>query len=117
MPDHPHISLPFRFEQLRSGEQRLAVTEQDSMDELGDSVELIVRTTQGDRRTLPGFGVSPTLAFMSNHDLARSLTQQAIDDSEPRVQALVQRGEVDETDQGVNRILVMYEVHIPEEDQ
>ena len=111
-PTNPHFSLPFRFEQMRSGEQRIATVEDGSLDELGDCVELILRTEQGDRRTLPDFGRPQTLAFMTDRDLARSLVQQAVDDAEPRVQAVVQSADIDPSDPGLHRILTMYEIEV-----
>jgi phage baseplate assembly protein W len=110
MADTPHWSLPFRFERLRTGEARIPVTEQDSIAEIRDCVELILRTEVGERGTLPGFGRPQSLAFTTDREVARIEVQTAIDDSEPRVRALVEAGELDLADPGVLRLLAMYEM-------
>jgi hypothetical protein len=115
VPDLPHFSLPFRFETWH-GETVIPATEQDGADELGDCVELALRTEQGQRRTLPGFGRPETLAFMTDRELARSLVQQTIDDAEPRVKPFVQQAALDLADPGVARLLTMYESEVEEEE-
>jgi phage baseplate assembly protein W len=47
----PHFSLPFRL----SGTS-FAVSEQDSAEEIADCVEAILRTPEGSRIDVPGFG-------------------------------------------------------------
>lgn len=111
----PHFSLPFRFEPTRGGGQVIPVTEQDSAAQLGDCVELILRTVQGERRTLPDFGRPPTLEFILDRELARAQVQQAINDQEPRVRAFLQRGMLDPDDPGMLRLLAMYEAHVEEQ--
>jgi hypothetical protein len=90
----------------------IPVTEQDSLAEIGDCVELVVRFEQGDRRTLPGYGRPRALAFTTDPDLARAQIQQAIDDAEPRVRALVAAAYESE-DPGLLRILTIYETGVP----
>jgi phage baseplate assembly protein W len=109
MADFPHISLPFRFEQA-GGPVVMAVTEEDSLDEIGDCVELILRTEHGQRRTLPGFGRPEQLLFMTDRELARSLVQAAVDEWEGRVQATVERADLDPNDPGLLRLRAMYEL-------
>ncbi len=105
MAELPHFSLPFRLQGAS-----FAVSEQDTIDEIADCVELILRTEQGQRATLPAFGRPEMLAFTTDRELARVQVQQAIDDSEPRVRATVQRGDLDPRDPGVLRLLAMYEL-------
>lgn len=112
MADWPHFALPFRFLQTRSGQQIIAVNEEDSLDEIGDSVELILRTEQGQRRTDPAFGRPQELAFFTDRDLVRSMVQQAIDAHEPRVTPLLRSEAIDPNDPGVHRIRAMYEVQV-----
>jgi hypothetical protein len=108
----PHFDLPFRFVARGAGGVQAAVVEQDSLAEIGNAVELVVRFEQGDRRTLPGYGRPRTLAFTTDPELARAQIQQAIDDAEPRVRALVTAA-FDSTDPGLLRILTMYETGVP----
>lgn len=115
MVDIPHWSLPFRFELLPDGTRRVAVTEQDSVEEVRDCVELILRTVQSERATLPEFGRPAILEFTTDRELARSLVQQAIDESEPRAQAIVEAAPVDTQDEGLLRLLAMYDVEVSEE--
>lgn len=110
MAERPHFSLPFRFERLSDGRQRVAVTEQDTADEIGDCVELTVRTVQGERGTLPDFGRPETLEFIVDRNLARSLVQQSIDDAEPRVRAVVEAAPLDTQDPGLLRLRALYEM-------
>lgn len=114
-PLNPHFSLPFRFVQLRSGRQVIPMTEEGSLDELGDCVELCLRTEQGQRRTISTFGRPQSLAFMSDPELARSIVQQTVDDNEPRVAPFVQAQEYDPDDPGVMRLLAMYAAEVETE--
>jgi hypothetical protein len=116
VPDYPHFSLPFRFAQ-GAGELVIPATEQDSAEELGDCVELTLRTEQGQRRTLPGFGRPQTLAFMTDRELARAVVQQTIDDAEPRVRPYVQRADLLPRDPGLLRLLAMYEMEVEPEEE
>ena len=112
MAVRPHFALPFRFDVGGGGRAVAAVTEQDSLAEIADCVELVLRFEQGDRRTLPGYGRPRTLAFATDPDLARAGIQQAVDDAEPRVRALVSTGMPDLADPGLLRILTMYETGV-----
>jgi hypothetical protein len=109
MPDPRHFSVPFRFEQLRTGRVRAASTLQETPEEVADCVELIVRTVAGERATLPGFGRPDSLEFGTGLDLARAQLQTAIDESEPRARAIVE-GDYDPNDPGVMRLRAMYEL-------
>lgn len=109
MADYPHISLPFRYI-WQAGGQRLAVTDEDSTDEVADCVELILRTEQGQRRPDPGFGRPAGLLFTTDPDLSASMVNEAVDEYEPRVQALVEAGDIDPEDEGLLRLRAMYEL-------
>jgi hypothetical protein len=108
MPVRPHFALPFRFETHRGGVAVAAVTEQDSLAEIGDAVELCLRFEQGDRRAMPSYGRPRSLAFTTDAQLAASQVRATVDEAEPRVQALT-RGAFDLDDPGLLRILTMYE--------
>ena len=108
----PHYSLPFRFEQLRSGEQVIPVNEQDTLEDIGDCVELTLRYEQGQHRGRPSFGRPQMLTFTTDRDLARAMVQQAITDAEPRVRALVEGGRIDPSDPGMLRIYAMWNVDL-----
>lgn len=112
MPLRPHFELPFRVEYGRGARAVIPVTEQDSLAEIGDCVELAVRFEQGDRRTLPGYGRPRALTFTTDPDLSRAQIQQTIDDAEPRVRALVSAA-FESDDPGLLRILTMYETGVP----
>lgn len=61
MTDLPHFALPFRF-----GLPHVAVTEQDSIDEIGDCVLAVLSCPLGYRVELPDFGVAdPTFSTPS----------------------------------------------------
>lgn len=109
MPDPRHFTIPFRFETLRTGRARAASTEQDTPAEVADCVEVIIRTTAGERAQLPGFGRPDSLEFGTGVDLARAQLQTAIDESEPRARAVVE-GDYDPNDPGVMRLRAMYEL-------
>ena len=109
MPDPRHFAYPFRFEKLRTGQARVASTLQDTPEEVADAVEVIVRTTAGERATLPGFGRPDSLESGTGVDLARAQLQTAIDESEPRARAIVE-GDYDPNDPGVMRLRAMYEL-------
>lgn len=109
MPSRPHFDLPFRFERRADGRAVAVVTEQDSLAEIGNAVELCLRFEQGDRRTLPGYGRPRVLAFTTDSDLARAQVQQTIEDAEPRVRPLVERAAYSTDDPGLLRIFAMYQ--------
>jgi phage baseplate assembly protein W len=104
MADLPHFALPFRFDTLRGGERAVPVTEQDTNEEIGDCVELTLRTEQGQRQTMPSFGRPESLAFTSDRQLVQSQVQNTVDEHEPRVRAVVQQADLN-----------MYELNVEEE--
>jgi phage baseplate assembly protein W len=52
----PHFSVPFRFHTV-SGKVQASVREQDTVEEIGDCVEAIVRCPTGHRIDSPEFGL------------------------------------------------------------
>jgi hypothetical protein len=113
-PRLPQWDMPFRFERMRSGRQIVPVVEQESGRSIGNAIELILRTEQGQRRTLPEFGRPPGITFMTDRELIRSMLQQAVDDSERRARTLIQRRDIDWEDPGMQRILALYDMAITE---
>lgn len=77
----PHLAFPFRFENGSA-----AVVEQDTVEDVAQCVELIVRTTYGSRIELPEFGVTDQ-TFRTTVDRHALLAQ--IERWEPRASALV----------------------------
>jgi hypothetical protein len=100
----PHLSLPFRFQRTPTGQRFFPVTEQDTLAEIGDCVELAIRTEQGERRTLPQFGRPRQLTFLTDHELIRTSVAQTIADNEPRARDLVRRTGGDWSDPGMQRL-------------
>ncbi|MCI4360261.1 MAG: hypothetical protein L3J91_01005 [Thermoplasmata archaeon] len=115
MAEIPHFSVPFRFELQRSGQMVIPVTEQDTVDEIADCVEMTLRYEQGERRTLPGFGRPQMLAFTTERELARAQIQTVVDEAEPRVRSIIERDGLDLEESGLLRILAMYELAVDEE--
>lgn len=76
----PHFSFPFR---LAAGGS-FDVLEQDTLDEVSQSVEVVLMTRQGERLEVPDFGV-PDLAFQV--DMPYSTIRAAVDRWEPRAVA------------------------------
>lgn len=85
-PEIPHFSLPFRFE--RSGAHgMIAMSEQDSIDDIANCVELIVRTPINWRDESPDFGI-PDLTFKIL-PIRPETIEQLVSPLEPRVKILV----------------------------
>lgn len=84
----PHFTLPFTFTQSSAGGLGAAVAEQESIAEIGGCVEAIIRTVQGQRTTLPEFGV-PELEFNTAPEAARAAIAAALVEFEPRVVSLI----------------------------
>jgi len=78
MADNPHFKLPFRF----GKDGHADVVEQDSTDDVKQCVEAIMRTPQGFRLEIPGFGIEDP-NFIENGPDEISL-RRAIDAWEPR---------------------------------
>lgn len=86
--DTPHFSLPFR---LASDGRSVSVEEQDSVEEIRDCVELVLRFPVGSRAELPEFG-TPDLTFRQADadgiDVAD--VEAAVETWEPRVDVLIE---------------------------
>ncbi len=78
-PTIQHFSLPFR---IVAG--TAATSEQDTLEEIRDCVEAILRTPKGSRVELPAFGI-PDTTFSAAADAA--LIEQAVAEWEPRAAA------------------------------
>lgn len=85
----PHFTLPFAFTRSPSGGLGAAVVEQESIAEIGGCAEAIIRTVQGQRTTLPDFGV-PQLEFNTSADATRAAIAASLVEFEPRVTALIE---------------------------
>jgi hypothetical protein len=104
-----HFAVPFRFTVDPMGGQGAATTVQGTTAEIADCVETCVRTVAGQRLTLPSFGRPETLEFAGDDELAASQLEVAIDDAEPRAQAIVD-GNFDLDDPAVLRLQAMYQL-------
>jgi phage baseplate assembly protein W len=94
----PHFALPFRL----AGDGSFAVVEQDSDDEVVQSVEILLRTRVGSRIELPEYGIEdPTFTVVP--DIAGIL--DAIADWEPRAQVTI-GDEIDSKDELMHNISV-----------
>jgi hypothetical protein len=87
MADIPHLSLPFRFVGFP---YKAAETEQDSIDEIADCVQAILRTEPGQRMGMPEFGIYE-FAFRTagedNEHIKRTLRRL-----EPRADTIIEEG-------------------------
>jgi len=88
MVDVAHFSLPFRW-----ATPHAAVSEQDTQQEIAECCETIIRYPLGYRPELPDFGCAEVVFGMEPLDVAG--IQQALDQWEPRAQALVEEGDFD----------------------
>lgn len=77
MADIPHFDLPFRFVGSNA-----AVVEQDSLEDITNCVEAVVRTIIGQRVELPDFGI-PDPTFQTQPLQLQAITE-AILQQEPR---------------------------------
>jgi|SRR5215467_2143254 len=87
MTELPHFTLPFQWSSS-GGVLSAAVNEQESNAEIAACCEAIARTTQGQRTSLPEFGV-PELEFNTSPEFARGALVTALTEFEPRVDSLV----------------------------
>lgn len=84
MAQVPHFSLPFRVE---GG--AIAVTEQDSLEEIEDCVESILRTLVGTRAIdAPDFGVPDETFVQQTPNSSAEIYIAAIEAQEPRAHVL-----------------------------
>lgn len=78
-----HIAIPPRLERQPDGTLAFATTVQDSVDQVTDCVEVILRTRQGERPLIPDFG-RPDVEFEDDEETITSLLQDAVDTFEKR---------------------------------
>jgi phage baseplate assembly protein W len=110
--DFPHFTLPFQWALSDSGGLGAAVADQESIAEIGSCVEAIIRTVQGERTTLPDFGV-PQLEFNANAEVAAAAVAAAVLEFEPRVEALITGG----WDSDDNEVQAMRALIAPADDE
>lgn len=104
----PHFSLPFRFVLQGSPTPTVAVTEQDSPDEIKDCVEAILRYEIGSRPEKPDFGITdPTF---SSPGVNTNRIHAEVDRSEPRV-ALKVTDHIDDLDSLIHTVRVNIETN------
>jgi hypothetical protein len=82
MNEAPHIASPFAF-----GPAGVSTTEQDSIEEIQDCVENIVRFRKGWREDLPDFGI-PDLSFLQKPINTKPIFD-AIAEYEPRAVPII----------------------------
>ena len=102
-----HFSVPFRYVTTRRGGVEPAHEQEGTTMEIADCLELTIRTTQGQRTSLPSFGRPDTLEFSLNAAVSADLIAAAMDRAEPRARALVE-GDYNAWDPGVQRIRAMW---------
>lgn len=83
MPSIPHFSFPFRVE---SGE--VAAVEQDSVEEIEDCVEAVLRTIFGTRIDAPEFGIPDETFEQQGPNPSAEAYLAAIEEAEPRAHQL-----------------------------
>ena len=81
----PHIALPFRF--IGQGPGGVNCNEQDTLDEIYDCVQTIVRCPKGYRPELMEFGVDDQ-TFSERDEIDLDLLAQQIEDWEARADNL-----------------------------
>lgn len=86
--EYPHFTLPFQFVPAGAGGLAAAVAEQESIAEIGTCVEAIIRTVQGQRTSLPDFGI-PQVEFNTDADATAATVAACVLEYEPRVEALI----------------------------
>lgn len=91
MTEVPHFSLPFKFQLDQNGEMHACENEQDSIDDITDCVEAIVRCPLGYRIELPEFGIRDQT--FSEGGLNVEEIQVAITQWEPRADVLIEDDE------------------------
>lgn len=99
MPDIPQFALP-----LQLVGTDLLEREQDTPEEISDCVEVVLRTTLGQRPTLPDFGIADPTFSLGGADL--EALRLAVETWEPRASALLER-EPGLLDELVDRINVV----------
>lgn len=83
----PHISIPLKF--IGGGAGGIDVNEQDTLDDIYDCVQAIIRCPEGWRPELPTFGITDQTFSQSEIDL--SLIGDKVATWEPRSDALYEQ--------------------------
>ena len=99
LTDVPHFDLPFRLDGLGHA----MVVEQDSIDDVSNCVEAVIRTIIGDRVELPGFGIDNPV--FTNQPISASGIMAAVLDQEPRAHLLLTQAP-DKFDYLIAKVLV-----------
>jgi hypothetical protein len=99
----PHFSLPFRF-----AGGRVVVIEQDSPEEIRQSVETVARYQPGIRPELPEFGI-PDQSFRNAPDL--DVVHRAVNRWEPRAQTVI------ETDRDLAELVDNIRINVEDDDR
>jgi phage baseplate assembly protein W len=101
----PHFAIPFRVTASGSA----AVVDQDSFEEIGQCVAVLMSTTAGERIELPDYGI-PNPVFQVESDVDTAELATAVQKWEPRATALVHSTVIDET---LRHLLVELETTTP----
>jgi len=96
----PHLRVPFRIE--RSGNAQLV--EQDSSDEIVQSVRVLLSTLVGQRLEVPGYGI-PDQAFLADSSLSTAVLSSQVKKWEPRADVRIKES-IDRSNSGIRRVLV-----------
>jgi phage baseplate assembly protein W len=81
----PHFDLPFRF--LSTG--HAATVDQDTLDDVSNCVEAIMRTLQGERNDNPSFGIPDPTFQLQPIDVG--LIIEAVLQQEPRASLVMEQ--------------------------
>lgn len=93
----PHLAFPFRLERDGSA----AVLEQDTLDEVAQSVQVLLMTHEGERLEVPEYGVAD-LVFAAEPDLEG--ISAAVEEWEPRAASRVV-DQIDNEDELVRHVI------------
>lgn len=88
----PHLAVPFELDQR--GHAR--TVDQESDEELLQSVRVLIETRPGERLIVPDYGVDD-LAFVGPDDLGEEWLADAVADFEPRATVEIARTAIDES--------------------
>ena len=92
----PHLAFPFRLERDGSA----AVLEQDTLDEVAQSVQVLMMTHEGERIEVPDFAIADLVYGV---DLDLEAVSSAIEEWEPRATSRVFDG-VDREDELIRTV-------------
>lgn len=103
----PHFDIPFRFNTTGHA----VVTEQDTLEEISNCVEAILRTRVGQRLEIPDFGIEDPV--FENQPLQLQGIVAAIIEQEPRAIVLLEQAP-DRLDQMIANIRTSVSVNTEE---